>query len=125
MTHHQHTDLVSIGDEATRVAQVAIKVLAGSLNQASGLDERPPLVPAIITSQASQRLVNASLDPKKTAVSSAIDKLQAAGFSDFVLFSQIIPAAIRQLGLAWEDDDLSFFAMTLGASRLQIAVHDL
>ena len=125
MTHHQHTDLVSIGDEAARVAQVAIEVLAGSLNQASGLDERPPLVPAIITSQASQRLVNASLDPKKTAVSSAIDKLQAAGFSDFILFSQIIPAAVRQLGLAWEDDDLSFFAMTLSASRLQIAVHGL
>ena len=125
MTHHQHTNLVNIGDEANRVAQVAIKVLKSSLSQAGSLDACPPVFPTISTSQASQRLFDASLNPIKTAVSFAIQELQAAGFSDFNLFSEIIPTAVRQLGLAWEDDDLSFFAMTLGASRLQIAVHDL
>ena len=125
MTHHQHTDLVSIGDEAARVAQVAIKVLARNLNQASRLDGLAPVVPAISAGQAAQRLVDASVDPKRSAVSNAIHELQAAGFSDFILFSEIIPAAVRQLGVAWEEDDLSFFSMTLSASRLQIAVQGL
>ena len=125
MTHHQNTNLVSIGDEATRVAQVAIKVLTSSLSQAGRSDARPQVVQAISTSQASKRLFDASLNPRKLAVSTAVQELQAAGYSDFILFSEIIPAAVRQLGLAWEDDDLSFFAMTLGASRLQIAVHGL
>ena len=125
MTHHQHTDLVSIGDEAARVAQVAIKVLARNLNQASRLDGLAPMVPAISAGQAAQRLVDASVDPKRSAVSNAINELQAAGFSDFILFSEIIPAAVRQLGVAWEEDDLSFFSMTLSASRLQIAVQGL
>jgi methanogenic corrinoid protein MtbC1 len=125
VNHHQHTNLVNIGDEATRVAQVAVKVLARSLNQAGGPHARPPVVQAISTSQASQLLFDASVNPQKSAVSAAIQELQAASFSDFTLFSEIIPAAVRQLGLAWEDDDLSFFAMTLGASRLQIAVHGL
>jgi len=125
VTHHQHTDLVSIGDEAAQVAQVAIKVLARNLSQASRLGGLAPLVPAISASQAAQRLVDASLDPKRSAVSIAIHELQTVGFSDFILFSEIIPAAVRQLGVAWEEDDLSFFSMTLSASRLQIAVHGL
>ena len=103
MTHHQHTNLVSIGDEATRVAQVAIKVLARSLSQAGGPDAGPPVVQAISTSQASQRLVRCLSQSEKSAVSAAIQELQAAGFSDFILFSEIIPAAVRQLGLAWEE----------------------
>ena len=65
MTHHQHTDLVSIGDEAARVAQVAIKVLARNLNQASRLDGLAPMVTAISAGQAAQRLVDASVDPKR------------------------------------------------------------
>ena len=125
MTHHQHTNLVSIGDEATRVAQVAIKVLASSLNHARGPEARAPMAPAITTRQACQRLFDASLNPKKAAVSAAIQELQAAGFLDFTLFSEIVPAAVCQLGLAWEEDALSFFAMTLGASRLQSALHGL
>ena len=125
MTHHQHTNLVSIGDEATRVAQVAIKVLASSLSHARGPEARAPMAPAITTRQACQSLFDASLNPKKAAVSAAIQELQAAGFSDFTLFSEIIPAAVCQLGLAWEEDALSFFAMTLGASRLQSALHGL
>ena len=125
MTHHQHTNLVSIGDEAARVAQVAIKVLARSLSQASrpgrgrasgSCNQRKPSVPAFV------RCLSQS---EKSAVSLPFKSYRAAGFSDFILFSEIIPAAVRQLGLAWEDDDLSFFAMTLGASRLQIAVHGL
>ena len=125
MTHHQHTNLVSIGDETARVAQVAIKVLASSLSHASSLEARAPLAPAISTSQAAQRLFDASLNPQNAAVSTAIQELQAARFSDFTLFSEIIPAAVCQLGRAWEEDALSFFAMRLGASRLQIAVHGL
>jgi len=103
---------VSIGDEAARVAQVAIKVLASSLSHASSLEARAPLAPAISTSQAAQRLFDASLNPKNAAVSTAIQELQAARFSDFTLFSEIIPAAVCQLGRAWEEDALAVHGLS-------------
>ena len=114
---------MSIGDEAARVAQVAIKVLESRLSHASSLEAHAPLAPAISTSQAAQRLFDASLNPKNAAVSTAIQELQAARFSDFTLFSEIIPADVCQLGRAWGEDALSFFAIPLGAGRMQIGVH--
>jgi methylmalonyl-CoA mutase cobalamin-binding subunit len=62
-----------------------------------------------------------SADPG--AMAALIDALQEARVSDEQIIDGYIPECARRLGRAWEEDRMSFAAVTLGVGRLQHLLH--
>lgn len=70
-------------------------------------------------------LVSAVCTSDPEAVSRMLEMFRAARIGPEAITSDYIPAAARALGVAWEEDRLTFGVVTIGTARLQAMVRQL
>ncbi|MFD2173673.1 cobalamin B12-binding domain-containing protein [Rhodobacter lacus] len=71
------------------------------------------------------RLVELATGPELGAMDLCLDDFRGAFVASEDIASKYVPAAARQIGLAWEADQLSFAQVTVGIARLQELLHSL
>lgn len=69
------------------------------------------------------RLVEAVCTTEETALTETMEAFRRARIAPDAMAEEYIPAAARALGVAWEEDRLSFGAVTIGTARLQSLLH--
>ncbi len=85
-----------------------------------------PLAPGFEVSPSHiSRLKSAALNPDRDAGLRALSALRENGIRDEDIADHYIPAVARDMGEAWCSDNMSFAAVTIGASRLQSWLREL
>lgn len=95
-----------------RVALQALSILATSRRREPG--KRAPLV-----TELTQDLFDAAISTDRTQVADVIHHMRQAGISNSEISDAVVPAIALRLGTAWEEDSLTFSAVTIGCARLQ------
>ncbi|MEM1375198.1 MAG: cobalamin B12-binding domain-containing protein [Pseudomonadota bacterium] len=57
--------------------------------------------------------------------SAVLERFRAAGIGPATIVDRYLPAAARELGAAWCEDNMSFADVTIGSARLQSMLRDL
>lgn len=112
-------------DGKTKVAQVArkalIELISGRDSQTTGHSRRDTNVAQLPFKELFQGAIAAN----PTALKQLLTTLKKKGYSDARLVFDVIPVVARDLGKAWERDEISFVDVTIGCARLQHEVHNL
>ncbi|WP_293449309.1 B12-binding domain-containing protein [Planktotalea sp.] len=126
MSQQQHAFQAKNISEVDRVARQALAILA--LKEPAGAKM---LKPCNSNSEfkhlgaLTDGLFKASTSQNRDEMKDVLSALKAQGIRDQTLAFEAVPEIARRLGKAWEDDSLSFGAVTIGCARLQTLVLQL
>lgn len=126
MPENQHALFADNTGEVALAARRALSILAAADVVASKKwATREPFPTPFAFSDLAARLHTAFYSPDPSQFANALNEAQVAGFSNDLLAFELIPAIARQLGAAWESDQISFAEVTIGCARLQTALRQM
>jgi methylmalonyl-CoA mutase cobalamin-binding subunit len=126
LPQHQHAFQAENINEVDRVARhvLAILSVAEDANPAPCKNSKP-VAERFHNKTLNERLFEAAISRDRWAMDKTIDALRREGADDQSIAFDIVPQIARRLGTAWEEDSLSFGAVTIGCARLQTLVLQL
>ena len=116
----QKTVLSEAVDRQRRLATVIAQDIIPRLMQLHHEVLTPCAVkPMAVARSDVARLADLVLGPSVQAARDYVLRMKQRGFSQDVLFTQLLEPSARHLGKLWEDDACDFLDVTLGVARLQ------
>ncbi|MGL5010449.1 MAG: hypothetical protein ACRC6I_11240, partial [Paracoccaceae bacterium] len=106
--------LQGTGGVASFASEVVARLVSGEVNMTAALRED-------LIARFMHAVVNADL----TDFEALKPELRRARISPATFSDRYVPEIARRLGVAWEDDTMSFAEVTMGASRLQAILRQI
>lgn len=101
-----------------RVAELAIEVVAKLVSGPTPAERLPREVVV-------EKLIAAVTSPDPAAYAELRPELRRARVTAALMADVYIPEVARRLGQSWQDDDLSFAAVSVGCARLQAILREV
>lgn len=113
-------DQGQFGEEVSTVVKHALARAAGAGGPRAGLARDGTVLRPLL-----DNITDLSIAATPHALNDALARMMDAGIAPHVIADVYIPAAARQLGAGWVADTINFGAVTIGSARLQGALRRL
>ncbi len=125
LSQHPQPFLSNTPRDATRVARTVLSALTSGVDDVWAVAADSGKTPSAMHIEMGAQLCTAAIDKDPGQFPKVLERMRQAGCSADELAFHWIPDTARALGVAWENDQISFADVTIGCARLQSALHRL